>query len=1617
MCNKVSENNAALCISCQALLRRIPQVSPLVQPLRFAVGTKVLCSVGNGNWVTAMVYKHWAIENGARVPYIFELEDEPIDGKMIFSVNDSNASVRTYVEPGLPRTKQAIECRADDGEDLQKLAQQNKVDLRMMGATLLLFCAECGNHDIATWLIETYNIPVTVQDGRGRSILMVALEANQVGFIDWIDEYRTESLNLLRDYEGRNVLHYIAVSKEVSPEFLQYEFDDPPFRYLENLFGMRLGLDNVLECTVFQLFMDSGRQELLDVLMPVYEEVLLSVVLQELFYNGSEKFDERKIILSYVRDPRMVCRYEETRRLKLRALCFTVEVGNFNKFLFLWESVVNVDDILANLGILCEHIVKGVEVSPKDGRFIFETGYDYTCGLNSLIVNWNGTSDLYSYLHKMVTNSKEKKYRIGNGFSPSFCETSDSDPYRISVKYIVQLLEQSIGINAQGRADILQFLSHKYPLVILEYLQNRVHMFVYRSQFALLKLAAAEALLDLKAPASNFPSLVAFVTRDSLRNKVSLFHWYCYDDVEPDYLSLDYISPMRGSFDLTQQSPFSVAEVLCVLAITRGEYFIFHWLITEWIDPSRYAFIVVDGLNLLHLAAIHNHLSIVKYIVVNGIIELDSPNSQLFASCQDALETMIERNAYVAQYLLRQSWEVLGDEKVEPLMQMACDYSDNCSWCNSDLQSLAGLYFAKGAYGPFIVQLMEQDEAANADLLRTIMDQYSVTVSSVYFRVQTKDEYYRILHLIRHGNCCLKRFPDFSTMSDVFDARSHMSAADKALDDVQYMLQYPESTSDLLSCLLAGIIIFNKTDLIHVVFDISVMRKSGIADNAVEFAQRINNEAMVLVLQRCVTLFEEEKEKKAWLIHSLPVDSTEKVAARAFMSKLCIAMNDGQSVESLEKMVESFGNSWISSNILQYYIETTHVHVLEWLFVKHTVVVAYYQVNDILEKCAVAKRLDSVTSVLYNLVYKRNYTCDGESVVNFEDLTSASLLRVWICSLRDTASIDVPQFIFGELKKRPSDLKQAFKRLAMNFCYGDAYEPSLVAIFFWFFRVEGFDANACLDHGKSCNKDACMFYAAQELCNFVSYRLCPAPHNLEASHIEGLRKLVTYFCTRGAPIQLLVDKNLLFASYWAFYFFIDLFRFGVCCGIDIQSISPGKHDNSTLGVEMLENIRLESEKRFDALKQMQRNGWDVCIKLQQGTPVAELQELVESNYTLLGNLKTIRSRTGASVMELAALTDRADVIEWLHVKHGVSIRSVVAAEGAICPKPHHEQALWKLCRKAGSRRAAQTVFELSSADTVRWFCVDRYRRRRFLRRYRAAALLQAHHRGRQVRAVYGAALQSKRGSWGSFVSVWRNVLWSLHTGQKQDRLHRVHAGLQRQKNCQGFSWAEVKFQFDLSIEEDEEDGFIDGMEMEGSIINIGGAADSSSFPTNVSKRVHDKVEVRTAIDAAVRVSHAPNDEQQRSITMTESAESERSLGDHVDDAKYVTSQNARSAGKLEAVDDIAAVELAQSVVKWLDKADAAYHDMFYKKIESLAGGARSYALSKRLKNCAIPIFESKLDGGQRILWTKVKRDLKLHLLVREVHIKYLALRHGSLCCVVLIIIISINILYFLSNIF
>jgi hypothetical protein len=98
-------------------------------------------------------------------------------------------------------------------------------------------------------------------------------------------------------------------------------------------------------------------------------------------------------------------------------------------------------------------------------------------------------------------------------------------------------------------------------------------------------------------------------------------------------------------------------------------------------------------------------------------------------------------------------------------------------------------------------------------------------------------------------------------------------------------------------------------------------------------------------------------------------------------------------------------------------------------------------------------------------------------------------------------------------------------------------------------------------------------------------------------------------------------------------------------------------------------------------------------------------------------------------------------------------------------------------------------------------------------------------------------------------------------------------------------------------------------------------------------------------------------------------------------AKPHSGDGADASLRIEDQAPLDIIEFAPLTMKWLERADRKGREMLLRRVKRLAEGQRSYALSKRLQSTQNPIYEAKL-GGQRVLWTKLKRGDTLSILVR-----------------------------------
>jgi hypothetical protein len=347
---------------------------------------------------------------------------------------------------------------------------------------------------------------------------------------------------------------------------------------------------------------------------------------------------------------------------------------------------------------------------------------------------------------------------------------------------------------------------------------------------------------------------------------------------------------------------------------------------------------------------------------------------------------------------------------------------------------------------------------------------------------------------------------------------------------------------------------------------------------------------------------------------------------------------------------------------------------------------------------------------------------------------------------------------------------------------------------------------------------------------------------------------------------------------------------------------------------------------FKQLQAEQKERWRLAATLSQGLPLATIVAQIEADEQR-DALFTAKYEKGRSLLHYAALNDRDDVIDWLVSAHGLDV----------CALDGEGVSVFEMARRAGASKAMRAIATIRARVLIPDFCARRYRFRRARREWQgrraAAVLIQKRVRLHQAYQLCGSFLREKRGSWQRFQGIWRGAITAIEEALMLGR------GVEA-------SWMEAKADCDM----------YSTMRLDGS---------SSSRPPS-------------SVDEA-----ATSDDPLMQELMTKAAVADTGTAkddDDGDDADvYLAAPTAsnvlrrpRNIEKPTAA-PASTIELSQAVTKWLEKADAKYRQLFCRRMEQLAGGYRSYALSKRLSHCRHPIYESKLDAGQRILWTKLRR--------------------------------------------
>lgn len=259
----------------------------MARTLRFKIGDRVLAK-NNAQWREAVITDLWTMMEGVGfATYVMRPVDEDRD---LYTTVDSTHTVRAYVEPGLPRVIQAVQC-GSSWENVQAMMVAHSMDVSLIGASLLLHAATAGHQEVLIELICSYGVPESTCDKDGRNILHIALLHKRFALVDLISRFY-QKLFTKADSKGFNSIHYIVMSKNT--ELMRKVLYDTAYFdeiqhlsivHLVDLHGARFGKDiNLPNSTITPLDWAKRMKltEMADILQTYMHELRIECLLQRI---------------------------------------------------------------------------------------------------------------------------------------------------------------------------------------------------------------------------------------------------------------------------------------------------------------------------------------------------------------------------------------------------------------------------------------------------------------------------------------------------------------------------------------------------------------------------------------------------------------------------------------------------------------------------------------------------------------------------------------------------------------------------------------------------------------------------------------------------------------------------------------------------------------------------------------------------------------------------------------------------------------------------------------------------------------------------------------------------------------------------------------------------------------------------------------------------------------------------------------------------------------------------------------------------------------------------------------------------------------------------------------
>jgi hypothetical protein len=256
---------------------------------------------------------------------------------------------------------------------------------------------------------------------------------------------------------------------------------------------------------------------------------------------------------------------------------------------------------------------------------------------NVFFMEWDGRSDISIFI-KSLKYKKDMEYAkkcpmLGDDWIYEYRTKLgfQCSGYRDHLhKFANNFLLKSAGQEVKERITTLKWMIDKRTISLPD-----LHCFVLKGQHHLLQWYCNAKYIDIYAPLRSIPSFSEYISTNT--------SWFIN---------------ISGS---TINTEVSVVEALCVLAAGLGEFPTLYWLMREKVKSKGF---LVNGTNMLHIAAARGYLHIVKWLVKMEWLSLKKLTALGLSACHLALD-----NGFftVGLYLLDlPEFKTLNDSKGKP---------------------------------------------------------------------------------------------------------------------------------------------------------------------------------------------------------------------------------------------------------------------------------------------------------------------------------------------------------------------------------------------------------------------------------------------------------------------------------------------------------------------------------------------------------------------------------------------------------------------------------------------------------------------------------------------------------------------------------------------------------------------------------------------------------------------------------------------------------------------------------------------------------------------------------------------------------------------------------------